>query len=79
MSTYCRKKEPFMNTFMVAEILQKDMWYQNIFLFNQNKFIFNEIDLSLNKKWSFPLRISSLTVTKSTDSFGFGHIYWRNL
>ena len=39
-----------MNTFMLAEILQKDMCYQNIFLFNQNKFIFNEIDLSLHKK-----------------------------
>ena len=30
----------------------------------------------LNKKWSFPLRISS--VTKSEVFCGFGHIYWRN-
>ena len=29
---------------------------------------------TLHKKWSFPLRISSVNVTK----FGFGHIYWRN-
>ena len=28
------------------------------------------------KKWSFPLRISSVNVTKSTVSCGFGHIYW---
>ena len=28
--------------------------------------------ISLHKKWSFPLRISS-------DFYGFGHIYWRNL
>ena len=30
------------------------------------------------KKWSFPLRISSVNVTKSAVSYGFGHIYWRN-
>ena len=28
---------------------------------------------TLHKKWSFPLRISSVNVTK----FGFGHIYWK--
>ena len=33
---------------------------------------------SLHKKWSFPLRISSVNVTKSEVSSGFGHIYWRN-
>ena len=32
----------------------------------------------LHKKWSFPLRISSVNVTKSTISCGFGHIYWSN-
>ena len=29
---------------------------------------------ALHKKWSFPLQISSVKV-----SYGFGHIYWRNL
>ena len=29
--------------------------------------------------WSFPLMISSVNVTKSAISCGFGHIYWRNL
>ena len=33
----------------------------------------------LHKKWSFPLRISSVNVTKSGIPCGFGHIYWRNL
>ena len=33
---------------------------------------------SLHKKWSFPLRNSSVNVTKSAVSRGFGHIYWRN-
>ena len=37
-----------------------------------------EILLILHKKWSFPLRISSVNVTKSTVSCGFGHVYWRN-
>ena len=34
---------------------------------------------TLHKKWSFPLRISSVNVTKSTVSSGFGHIYWRHV
>ena len=34
--------------------------------------------LFLHKKWSFPLRISSVNVTKSVGNCGFGHIYWRN-
>ena len=33
---------------------------------------------SLYKKWSFPLRISSVNVTKSAGHCGFGHIYWIN-
>ena len=32
----------------------------------------------LHKKWSFPLRVSSVNVTKSTVSSRFGHIYRRN-
>ena len=30
------------------------------------------------QKWSFPLRISSVNVTKSAVSSGFGQINWRN-
>ena len=30
------------------------------------------------QKMKFPLRISSVNVTKSWVSCGFGHIYWRN-
>ena len=33
---------------------------------------------TLHKKWSFPLGISSVNVTKSAVSCWFGHIYWRN-
>ena len=32
----------------------------------------------LHKKWSFPLKIFSVNVTKSAVSCGFCHIYWRN-
>ena len=35
--------------------------------------------ITLHKKWSFQLRISSINVTKSVVSCGFGHIYWRTL
>ena len=35
--------------------------------------------LALHKKWGFALWISSVNETKSADSCGFGHIYWRNL
>ena len=31
------------------------------------------------QKWSFPLRISSVNVTKSAGICGFGHIDWKNL
>ena len=33
---------------------------------------------TLCKKWSFPLRISSVNMTKFAVSCGFGHIYWTN-
>ena len=33
----------------------------------------------LHKRPSFPLKISSVNVTKSAENCGFGHISWRNL
>ena len=33
---------------------------------------------TLHKKWSFPLGISSVNVTKFAVSCGFAHIYGRN-
>ena len=33
----------------------------------------------LHKKWSFPLRIYPVNVTRFAGNCGFGHIYWRNL
>ena len=37
------------------------------------------LGMTLHKTWSFPLRISSVNLTKSAVSCGFAHIYWRNL
>ena len=34
-----------------------------------------KMEISLHRKRSFPLRISSVNVTKSTGNRGFGHIY----
>ena len=34
--------------------------------------------MALHKKWSFPLRIFLVNVTKSAVNCKFGHIYWRN-
>ena len=39
---------------------------------------FQALHLPLHKNWRFPLRISSVNMTKSAGNCGFGHIYWRN-
>ena len=36
------------------------------------------LPISLHKKWSFALNISSVNDAKSAGKCGFGHIYWRN-
>ena len=40
----------------------------------KNILVESEQQLSLHKKWSFPLRIPSVNVTKSSGNCGFGHI-----
>ena len=49
-----------------------------IFFKSSNQIIFFIIQHALNKKWSFPLKIFSVNVTKSAGNCGFVHIYWRN-
>ena len=39
---------------------------------------YEEFTQSLHKKWSFPLMISSVNMTKSSGNCGFGHICCRN-
>ena len=43
------------------------------------KSLFYQKQGTLLKKGSFPLRISSVNVTKSVGTRGFGHIYWKFL
>ena len=43
-----------------------------------NVALFDVTLLTLHEKWSFPLRIFSVNMTKSAGNCGFGHIYWRN-
>ena len=38
----------------------------------------NVFSVEPHKKWSFPLRISSVNVSKSAGSCGLGHNYWGN-
>ena len=45
---------------------------------NLSQIIAHDLGLQQEKKWSFSLRISSVNVTKSAVSCGFGHIYKRN-
>ena len=40
--------------------------------------IYADLEYTLHKKWSFPLRIFSVNVTKSTENCRFGNISWRN-
>ena len=37
------------------------------------------VSITLHNKWSFPLRISSVNMTKSAANCGVDHIYWRNI
>ena len=47
--------------------------YVNVWFILRN--VVPDMDMSLHKKWSFPLRISSVNATKSAVSCGFCHNY----
>ena len=76
------QKHPFLENF--AQISNCLLKLQKIKLgtstnSNMQNFKYDDGDfVSMYKKWSFPLRISSVNVTKSAGNCGFGHIYWRN-
>ena len=46
----------------IAVVLKKVRWFDEV---------------PLHKKWSFPLRISSVNGNNSAGNCRFGHIYWR--
>ena len=53
-------------------------WSCHFVVFRSDLHYVKYVETPLHKKWSFPLRISSVNVTKSAANCGFGHIYWRN-
>ena len=59
-------------------------WIQSFFYLWTKLFFYDIFSVtsvsfcSLHKKWSFPLRISSINVTKFAEKCGFSHIYWGN-
>ena len=61
-------------------VIQKEDSIQELRNLGSNKIETTKIEIQhpLHKKWSFRLRISSVNVTKSADSCGFGHIHRGN-
>ena len=69
----------FLNLENESWVIQKGSHFRKTFLSpNFTLFVSIQGAQTLQKKWSFPLRISSVNATKSAGNCGFGHIYWRN-
>ena len=67
---------PFLKLFTSNNYAVKDSFGFAKDITQQSSKLFTAfLDVALHKKWSFPLRISSVNVTKSEISYGFGHIY----
>ena len=75
---YCCKFSAFEVVIIIEHIFITRPVQQKNTACNRNHINFTIESLELHKKWSFPLRISLVHVTKSAVSCGFGHIYWRN-
>ena len=89
MHIYTNEWEEFLLTYLVgihpvAGIPKKwkfvfympdTVYFYSFIFFN---FIWKTTTHTLHKIWSFPLRISSVDVTKPSISCGSCHIYWRN-
>ena len=58
---------------MFSGDIAKEQWHKMGLLLERNSF--HRQQNSLHEKWSFPLRISSVNVTKSAGFCGFSHIY----
>ena len=58
----------------------KICWLLILYYCNYSAKVFADLyrNNTRHKKWSFPLTISLVNVTKSAVFCGFGHIYWRN-
>ena len=61
-------KQKIKHKFKKADILKIPVWKDSD----------RKLQPRLHKKWSFPLRVSSVNVTRSAENCVFGHIYWKN-
>ena len=74
---------PYSGIFYVANLDQKKFAFGHFSRIEISSSVIFLLDYAttigsfVHKKWSFPLRISSVNVTKSALSCGYGHIYWR--
>ena len=75
-------KENNLIRFVTFESTSVRMLVMKLQVFGEERQYYARFDLlpnhSLHKKWNFPLRISSVNMTKSVVSCGVRHIYWRN-
>ena len=69
-----------LNTYRLGESSSKGRTHYYLNLKEHYHIHSKQIFISLHKKWSFPLRISLVNVTKSVVNIYWrsGHIYWRN-
>ena len=69
------------HSFYLLEMLRVILSFLKILSLKKrfNRFFSIQKICKKSKCRSFPLRISSVNVTKSAENCGFGHIYWRNL
>ena len=78
---WCIMKWPlYWNCVLIFHLVLSIKWYKGS---KQNKKLaknylqYKYIWQGLYKKWSFPLRFSSVILTKSAFSCWFGYIYWK--
>ena len=69
---------PYLNTFHTVSKTEGNVFRTVLTGQKYLKTRISVLTILLHKKWIFPLRISSVNVTKSEVSYGFGHIYRRN-
>ena len=70
----CKKMDIFLSYFVLVGILLLNIEAQ----IRPCQIAMMKLFTNTAQKWRFPLRISSVKVTKSAISCGFCYIYWRN-
>ena len=80
LGSYLRYTVCVRDIFAVHVMCRYSIIDRPIILYRYSPMLFQQTEclISLHEKWSFPIRISSVNVTKSTVSCGFGHVYWKN-